>query len=315
MRRSRSRRAFTLIELLVVIAIIAILIALLLPAVQQAREAARRTQCANNLKQVALALHNYHDANTRFPISSSWEIGAGGCFALRSWSVRVLSYLERDDLARTWDWNLGPFEAPNRQKMSTTIPAYLCASSPGSNPDTFTMNNYICGYDQGTTITAGRSDYFAPMDATDRDGNYDPIGPEFKGLFDYEKSPRMRDAIDGTTNICLLAECAGHPTIYRRGNIDQASPDLATVNEYLGHWAGMNRLELWGWDASGENVIGGNGIFNRTNDWGSNVFSFHPGGAQIALVDGSVRFISEGMNAQMFREICDPDDGMVHSDF
>src|SRR5688572_25470578 len=95
---SPSRRGFTLIELLVVIAVIAVLIALLLPAVQQAREAARRTQCKNNLKQIGLAMHNYHDTYTTLPLSSSWELGPGDCFALRTWSVRILPYLEQAPL-------------------------------------------------------------------------------------------------------------------------------------------------------------------------------------------------------------------------
>lgn len=315
MRVQRRRTGFTLIELLVVIAIIAVLISLLLPAVQQAREAARRTECSNKLKQIALAFHNYHDEYSCFPLSSSWELGPADCFYLRTWSVRILPYIERMELFRSWDMNVGHFVSPNRQTVGTAVPPYLCPSTPGEPIGTFTMNDYICGSDEGDTATAGRSDYFTPMDATDRDGNYDPIGPVMRGFMEFDTAPKMRDAIDGTSNICLLAECAGHPIIYRKHVPDPNSPDLATVNEYLGHWAGMNRLELWGWDTAGETVIGGNGIINRTNDWGSNLYSFHPGGAQIALVDGSVRFISEIIDAQTFRAIVDPDDGMVLDDF
>src|ERR1041384_123408 len=128
---SRARRGFTLIELLVVIAIIAILIALLLPAVQQAREAARRTQCKNNLKQIGLAMHNYHDAYATFPLSSSWELGPGDCFALRRWSVRILPYFEQSNLYSRWDINKGPFQSPNRQLLTNPVPLYLCPTTPG----------------------------------------------------------------------------------------------------------------------------------------------------------------------------------------
>ena len=309
------RRGFTLIELLVVVAIIAILIALLLPAVQQAREAARRTQCKNNLKQMGLAFHNYHDAMLTFPLSSSWELGPADCFYLRTWSVRLLPYLEQGNLFRDWDFNIGHFVSPNRQTLLRGLPMYVCPSTPEPEISQFAMNDYICGFDEGPTVAAGRIDYFAPMDATDRDGLYAPIGPEYKGLLDYDKAPPISDAVDGTSNVCLLAECAGHPTIYRNRKIDPNSPDLAVVNEYLGHWAGMNRLELWGWDPAGEVVIGGNGIVNRTNDWGSNIYSFHAGGAQILLCDGSVRFISENVNAHSVRVLMDPNDGEFVGEF
>lgn len=309
------RRGFTLIELLVVIAIIAILIALLLPAVQQAREAARVTQCRNNLKQLGLAFHNYHDVHTTFPLSSSWEVGPSGCDYLRTWSVRLLPYFEQRELWNKWDMNFGHFQGPNRETVQAGIAVYVCPTTPVSNVAEFTMNSYICGSDEGDSVTAGRSDYFTPMDATDRDSNYDPIGDEYRGLMEYDTAPRIKDARDGTTNVCLLAECAGHPFIFRNYRRDPNSPDLATVNEYLGHWAGMNRLELWGWDAIGENWTGGNGIVNRTNDWGSNMYSFHRGGAQIMLCDGSVRFINESVDAHLLRILMDPNDGEPLSEF
>ncbi|MDP1796291.1 MAG: DUF1559 domain-containing protein, partial [Planctomycetaceae bacterium] len=126
-KMSRSRRAFTLIELLVVIAIIAILIALLLPAVQQAREAARRTQCRNHLKQVGLALHNYLDAHTVFPPSYCVVPGVTSTVG-GQWSMfaRILPYLDQANLQNLVNWNVA--SATHGNVATTRIPTYLCPS-------------------------------------------------------------------------------------------------------------------------------------------------------------------------------------------
>jgi len=127
--RREKRRAFTLIELLVVIAIIAILIALLLPAVQQAREAARRTQCKNNMKQIGLALHNYESTSTCFPLGSnaSWD-------RIPNWRLQIFPYLEQANLYSRMDFNLsfsGLVTNANTTALSNNkIATYICPSSP-----------------------------------------------------------------------------------------------------------------------------------------------------------------------------------------
>src|SRR5260221_10831944 len=151
MIRSRRNSGFTLIELLVVIAIIAILIALLLPAVQQAREAARRTQCRNNLKQIGLALHNYHDTFTKFPpamVRRTW--GSGVPTQTHSngaaWSLRIAPYLDQAPLYNIFNFNAEPAWADtsiNAQLgapytnyavvAGSTVPPYLCPSDPGGD--------------------------------------------------------------------------------------------------------------------------------------------------------------------------------------
>jgi len=170
----RRARGFTLIELLVVIAIIAILISLLLPAVQQAREAARRTQCRNNLKQIGLAMHNYHDVYQGFP--AGWSLDEGN-FNLQMWTVSILPYMDEANIYNEWSQSspnineigllgLG-HSAVDLQKIFDvvvlTIPAFICPSNPGtSGPDDY-------GLDPGAgaavplkiSWNSGRCDYSA----------------------------------------------------------------------------------------------------------------------------------------------------------
>ncbi|MCA9113349.1 MAG: DUF1559 domain-containing protein, partial [Planctomycetaceae bacterium] len=142
----RSSRGFTLIELLVVIAIIAILIALLLPAVQQAREAARRTQCRNNLKQMGLALHNYHDNSGRFPLGELYAYNG-------NWKARILPFMDQGPLYNNFTWAAASFQSVSGAFIpalaGTIVPALNCPSSPlpqvgvsGPNANTGNAQNH-----------------------------------------------------------------------------------------------------------------------------------------------------------------------------
>ncbi len=170
---SRSRRAFTLIELLVVIAIIAILIALLLPAVQQAREAARRTQCRNHLKQVGLALHNYLDAHTVFPPSYCVVPGVTSTVG-GQWSMfaRILPYLDQANLQNLVNWNVA--YATQVNVATTRIPTYLCPSDPNDvvrvNPATGVARDYPASY----VVNFGTWKIYDPNNGTGSDGAFFP---------------------------------------------------------------------------------------------------------------------------------------------
>ena len=155
MKRSKSQaRGFTLIELLVVIAIIAILISLLLPAVQQAREAARRTQCRNNMKQMALAMHNYLDVHGSFPhtISGVNAAGTGASLevtSIQSWRTAILPFIDQANVFEALDLKTTPYDNVGDDAHATVIPAFLCPSAPDTDP---VMTWTIPG---GTVLAAG----------------------------------------------------------------------------------------------------------------------------------------------------------------
>src|SRR5579859_6029688 len=175
-RVRKSRRGFTLIELLVVIAIIAVLVSLLLPAVQQAREAARRTQCKNNLKQLGLAMHNYHDAYLGFPMGKNTTASGLTNFPAQA---RILPYIDQTNLYNQINFNVGPTNAANVLAYNTTLPAFRCPT------DTDTMQAVIGGRSNyytntGTNVinglpglTVGSTNYGMPM----------PNGPIYQDSF------------------------------------------------------------------------------------------------------------------------------------
>jgi prepilin-type N-terminal cleavage/methylation domain-containing protein/prepilin-type processing-associated H-X9-DG protein len=213
---SRSRRGFTLIELLVVIAIIAVLIALLLPAVQSAREAARRAQCVNNLKQIGLALHNYHSSNNSFPMGNGLNLQGPGVtdFALwNSWSAQgmMLGYMEQQPIYNSINFAFGPypvqtFGGTNLTASNTVITTFLCPSDPyagpGQNGDTSAGGGALNSYAASFGATAGNG---SGWDNNVLPYNHQtPIGTS--GMFAYAMAYGVQAATDGTSNTIAFAE-------------------------------------------------------------------------------------------------------------
>ncbi len=307
MPRTTQRSGFTLIELLVVIAIIAILIALLLPAVQQAREAARRTQCRNNLKQIGLALHNYESAHRVFPIgfldvlSTNAAARDGGW----SWDAYLLPYIDQAPLYNTFNFNYHPFGSGadpagnNVRGVATPLSAFKCPSD--LKPDTRPINqNNAQG--NGTSALATTS-YAGSMGAFDGDpcdnsGVFVQVPRRNNGLLVVNQTRRIAEVTDGTSNVIAVGEVSWQPQItvgstnygsernFQFGNITTAGgPNCNQVGPAAN--GPFNHLRSTRQKLNGP-LIGGN--VHRA------FHSLHTGGGHFLLTDGSVRFISENID-------------------
>ena len=320
----RKQSGFTLIELLVVIAIIAILISLLLPAVQQAREAARRTQCKNNLKQLALAAHNYAHTHNSFPLQAAASLYG------YSAQAQLLPFYEQGNLHGLIDftqpltigfpWN--PQVNPAVETVaSTRIPVLMCPSDAG-NPmytDGFGFawagGNYLVNGGSGTQLNycSGIND----------------------GLFWRGSNTKFRDITDGTSNTAFMAE-----TLF--GNRQAATTTVVDPQRQMKRVSGGvacgptaemmettastnfngNRAGAWISSTGYQTLVQGyyppnskNPDFGNHGEIVSGPRSLHVGGSQLSLCDGSVRFVSENVDLNTFRAIFSRADGQVLGEF
>ena len=281
-----KRAAFTLVELLVVIAIIGILIALLLPAVQAAREAARRMQCSNNLKQIGLALHNYHDTHKVFPYAT------GGQGTYWSWSALILPFIESGNIHQRIDFRY-PYNvvhAANNEAMKQFIPVYICPSAPG--PGLCTCCGGIPGEED-----AAETNYSAV--ATHRDGSeaYYARDAEGTGVMYLGSKTRIADVTDGTSQTLLVAEI----------DIDQDDPWKQSTPSHCPN-AQCNIGKLW---ASENRLTTAYGINGDISHLLPGPRSRHPGGAQFVFTDGHVSFLQETINQEVLQALTTRDWGEV----
>ena len=322
MSRLSRRRAFTLVELLVVIAIIGILIALLLPAVQAAREAARRSQCSNNLKQVGLALHEYHAALQSFPFRQGGTgqdglscDGTQNCQRLSGWPS-LLPYMEQAPLYQKItsrqgsynEWGPHPWDT-NYQPWLVQVPGLLCPSDDGGRRKT-------SGQLGRTNYCFSMGDSIGPIQNVVGQGNNTMANP--RGIFGYRSGTRIADIRDGTSNTIAMAErvIAQEAQSIFGGvarNLATANTDPTTCLAMKGE----NGLYVSGADAQAWSGIRWNdgvpaftgvttvlppnspSCTNATWDGEWGIFSptsYHPGGVLALLADGAVRFISETIN-------------------
>jgi prepilin-type N-terminal cleavage/methylation domain-containing protein/prepilin-type processing-associated H-X9-DG protein len=269
-RTSHKRPGFTLVELLVVIAIIGILIALLLPAVQAAREAARRMQCTNNLKQIGLAMHNYHDTFESFPIGHQYSDSNSGW----TWSAGVLMFNENSALKDQIDFDSKPTDSVNANIVITKVPGSRCPSSSGD--DIHEANDGAGSLDAPNTNYVGSCGAFASGFGTE---SAVPAGRR-NGIFGRDWAVSMAKVSDGTSNTFLAGETiiwnfSWDPTwLYRvKANGSKPANTLGAVR------TAQRRLNPA--PVASQTV--------RREAFASQ----HPGGANFVLVDGSVHFIAE----------------------
>jgi prepilin-type N-terminal cleavage/methylation domain-containing protein/prepilin-type processing-associated H-X9-DG protein len=299
-----SRRGFTLIELLVVIAIIAVLIALLLPAVQQSREAARRTECRNNLKQLGLALHGFHDTYRVFPASGWTQVGPGNpAGKYVGWRPLMLPFIEQDNLQKLYDFNTNWWEGTNPTAAGVTVKTFLCPSTPNRREVLSAIAK-----PPRPAIT-----FPVPVAATDYEAiqgvqpsSVNPAlyntGNRFSAMH-RNSTNGVRDITDGSTNTIMVVECAGRPTVYR---LRQVAPALN--NDQGICWAdsegpfsfdGSNPTGT----AEGCTPAGGcTAAMNKKND--NEPYSFHTAMANFLFADGRVQGLNESIDFAVFAALC-----------
>jgi prepilin-type N-terminal cleavage/methylation domain-containing protein/prepilin-type processing-associated H-X9-DG protein len=270
----RRRSAFTLIELLVVIAIIAILIALLVPAVQKVREAASRTECQNNLKQLALGLHAFHDANRGFP-PARMTIPK-----LHSWTPFVFPYIEQAPLYQRYRWDVDWDDAATNDANpggvnQAPLSIFLCPSAPGGR--VASRQRAITDYDALSTITRPNP-FVTKMPAND---------PSWIGVLGKDVKRRMTEITDGTSNTILLAESAGRNATYQMGKM------TSTTGTTGARGNPSTEIAVSGFDPATMSSPGPCGV-NCTN--ANEVYGMHTGIANVAFADGSIRPIREGLD-------------------
>lgn len=295
MSSSHVRRAFTLIELLVVIAIIGVLVAMLLPAIQAARESARRTQCTNNLKQLTLAFHNFESSKNMLPLSyTNASVGTN------NWAPFVLPFLEEQNLIDGYNLNVDWWREPNRTIVARHLQILQCPTTPDQNrmqdkPETSPPNK-----------TGACGDYFAPagvhldINLALTTGQFSTTADLRGAIFWYapnNQRNRFADITDGTANTIMLAECAGREDVYR--GREKYPVDYLTVRARGGAWATSDNPYQIGqrapWKPAFGTIPGPLGI-NNSNEWGHCFYSFHEGGANFGFADGSVRFMGQTMD-------------------
>jgi len=297
------RSGFTLIELLVVIAIIAVLIGLLLPAVQKVREAAARSTCQNNLKQLGLALHNFHDTNQAFP-ASGWTTSGPGNPAGKyvGWRPLTLPFIEQEGLQRLYDFNSNWWEGTNLTLAAVyPVKTYQCPSTAGRSTQ---LNIVAKSPRPALTLTQplGPTDYEAIMGVQPVSVNphmpsaYYGAGNRFSVMYRNSRT-RMTDVTDGTSSTIMVVECSARPLVFRNRT---AQPGLNN-NQGIG-WAdseGPFSFDGAAPDGSAEGCgLTCNAVMNKKND--NEPYSFHSGGGNFLFTDGHVQFVRESVSMVTF---------------
>ena len=329
---NRIRRGFTLVELLVVIAIIGVLVALLLPAVQAAREAARRSQCSNNAKQIGLALHNYISAMRTLPMGEMDLPGFSDQSSIAwtgyCWATALLPYMEESGLYEQLDLSSPGYSTPlmgsaqHQRALCTPISTYLCPSS--YRPATLNFSAVAApGEVSPNALTIME---FVGIAGSDRYGT--SFGwPSKDGVFYLKSQVRMRHVTDGTSHTMAVGEYSGMCPGQRLGSYSSLRDNDTTWT--LGRWStlGPNSGDEYStWSVrTVAHPPNSPYYYKSSSDLGdaptaqriarAALKSNHPGGLHVTLVDGSVHFISDEVDLEVIKNLADKADGNVDANF
>lgn len=276
---------FTLVELLVVIAIIGVLVALLLPAVQSAREAARRSSCLNNMRQLGLAVHNFEDSMKVIPPSATDAVGSR-----RGFMSYILPYIEQSNLSAVYTPTTEWFATVNHEAIKTHLKVVQCPSVPNKRMSSGTTD--------GIAWTAACGDY-GVMQGLDSSTHTMGIPVDYvkTGMFKDREPTRLAEVTDGLSQSLMIAEDAGRPQAWRRGIRygDMANPEYGT-------WAGRQfKIQPRGHLVDGSGFPGPCAV-NCSNDRG--VYAFHLDVANVVLGDASVRNLRSNLDIFVFYHLC-----------
>ena len=302
------RRGFTLVEAFVVIVIVGLLLAITITAVQRVRESARRTTCQNNLRQIALAIQSHESSNGILPplyfgTSLKQHRNTNDEFHFHSWQTAILPQLEEDSLYQQIDLSLPSTAPANQPSLNVAIPTFTCPSTPSQNAkvrDIFASNDGAIAVSK--VGTAARSDfeavagvYFPPSPTMANSADLRGIRFGVWGEPQYDsktrkitrvRTARFRDVSDGLSKSIMVGERAGRPDLYRRQKLVNPYP-YSNSDDVMDHHQAAWGISTNIWWL----VFGYDQSINQTNSNG--LFSFHISGANIALADSSVRFLSE----------------------
>lgn len=339
MKLIKKRQAFTLIELLVVIAIIAILIALLLPAVQQAREAARRSQCKNNMKQLGLAIHNYHDIFGQLPPGAIWRDTNGGALNPQTqpsgngdtmftslnystnWLMSILPQIDQAPLFNQYNPTLplirtgGVVADSNNHVVNAVIPAFLCPSDP------FNSNKLVRS--EMDNIEMGRNNYGGVLGRERGGGNASTAWSnqpgDRRGAFGHGRSAQFRDFVDGTSNTVAIWELRVGPVpTDPRGTWALGRNGVSLIGgcDQVGDCNGINDGDNGAADVQGcsSQPALGLGCWGGGDGQGAPA-SQHVGGCHATMGDGAVRFINENIDFTIHRNLNSVSGGEVLGEF